>query len=92
VVEWDWTSNFEAALAALDYADRRLVEKALAKFERAPHLPGLHLEKLRGQENAWSIRASLSLRCLMSKQAGVAGVLWLFEDVGPHDIYRQVRR
>jgi plasmid maintenance system killer protein len=63
--------------------------KAIGKFEAAPALPGLRLEKLRGHDNLWSIRATGGYRILLSKTSDAEGDLWTLEDAGPHDIYRR---
>jgi hypothetical protein len=43
------------------------VLKAIQKFEHNHRLLGLHLEKLSGYENMWSIRVSLSFWVLLAR-------------------------
>ncbi len=86
------SQEFLEALVKLDRGLRDRVLNTMEKFEDSPDLPGLRLEKLSGLKNLWSIRVTRGCRIILSKQNGEDGDKWVFEDVGPHDIYRRVGR
>lgn len=84
-----YTARFLAYLKDLDRKPRERVYKTIDKFQNNPSLPGLNLEKLSGHESLWSIRITGGDRILLSKAQDEEGEIWVFENAGPHDIYRR---
>lgn len=76
----------------------RKIAKALAFLEANPHHPGLHLERIINDPNAWSIRVDRSYRISFDPErllpSGVpdwSGRIILLRVLAHDDLYRRPR-
>jgi plasmid maintenance system killer protein len=79
------TREFDTGLAHLPEPLRLKALDALERFASNPRYPGLHLEKLRGSGDRWSIRVNLRVRIVFRY---VASDSILLIGIGGHEIYR----
>ena len=85
-----FTARSERLMRKLDAANRRDADKALQSFARDPATPGLNFEKLQGHAQLYSIRVNRSYRIILRRDPD--GNFLEIINVGPHDIYRTLRR
>jgi len=88
-VEVQFTARSRRLFRKLDPQNRRDADNALATFVRDAATPGLNFEKLQGFDRLYSIRVNRNYRIILLRtDAPDSYEVW---DVGPHDIYRQLR-
>ena len=74
------TQTFWQLYAQLPREIRQAARQAYRKFREEPAHPSLHLERLRSDPRAWSVRVTLKYRAVARRQ----GDDWLWVWIGDH--------
>ncbi len=75
------TERFKKAWGQLNEQEKRLAEKALRQMIMDLRYPSLGVKKMKGTEDIWEARASLSLRLTFQIQ----GDTIILRNIGHHD-------
>ncbi len=78
------------ALRAMGEAQFRQAGVAFEQFVADPKRPGLNFEKLRGQDDLYSIRITQGDRAILRRVPDADGELFEVLLIGSHDVYRAV--
>ena len=79
-----WLPHFERDYKKLSFQEKERVNQALLKMESGLHYPSLAVKKIKGTENIWEVRASLSLRITFT----LLGNEVYLRTVGRHDVLK----
>lgn len=85
-----WSRTFEKSFRKLPAKIQDGAFRAVSNFLEDPSRPSLNLEKLRGNEDYWSIRINAGYRILLRLEPDLEGDVFRLMDIGPHDVYRRV--
>ena len=75
------TPTFRRALGRLSRRDHDAARRAYRQFLRDPNHPSLRFKKLGGHGDLWSVRASISLRAVGSRDGDE--IIWVW--IGSHN-------
>ena len=78
------TPEFWASYRALPPKIKQAARRAYQKFLDNPAHPGLHLERLRSNRQAWSVRVNQNYRAVALRFEGDA---WLWIWIGNHETF-----
>lgn len=87
MIRHPFSPQADKALRALSAENRKRAAKAFQRSQENPRHPSLNLERLRGHQNLYSIRISISHRAILRRVEGADNSYELV-DIDPHDIYR----
>lgn len=79
-----WLPRFERGYKKLSSQFKQQVNHALLKMESDLRHPSLNVKKIKGTQNIWEARASISLRITFSMEGNEI----CLRTVGQHDILR----
>ncbi len=82
-IEFRFSNRFDRSYNRLDYQDQEKVDEALELFRNNPEHPSLELEKIRGKEDIWSIRATRAIRITFNWEENTVAL----RVVGDHRVY-----
>jgi len=74
------TPHFWELYGQLPSPIRTAARQAYQKFRQDPTNPSLHLERLRFERRAWSVRVTLNYRAVALRE----GDLWIWVWIGSH--------
>lgn len=80
------TNRFRKDIKKLSADGKKKVSKAFDLLENDSDHPSLHVEKLTGTDNIWSLRLSIQLRMTFSKRNSETIIL---RRIGTHQIYQK---
>ncbi len=83
-----WTPLFEHDFSDLPATLQKRVEKTLRLLDTDFHHPSLHAKKMKGSNDVWEARVSLSYRITYQ----VSGDTLILRRVGAHDILNKESR
>jgi mRNA interferase RelE/StbE len=75
------TENFNKAWKRLDEDQKALARKAIGNMTRDIRYPALRVKKIKGTENIWEARVSLSLRITFQIDSDIITL----RNIGQHD-------
>jgi mRNA interferase RelE/StbE len=75
------TERFKKAWEQLNKGEKSLARKAITNLARDTRYPALRVKKIKGVENIWEARASLSLRITFQ----IEGNMIILRNIGHHD-------
>jgi mRNA interferase RelE/StbE len=75
------TGNFIRAWKGLNEAQKTLARKAIENLIRDIRYPALRVKKIKGKENIWEARVSLSLRITFQIEDDII----VLRNIGQHD-------
>jgi mRNA interferase RelE/StbE len=75
------TARFKKAWEQLTETDKRLARKAIARLVKDLRYPAIRTKKIKGVNNIWEARASLSLRITFQIEKDVI----ILRNIGHHD-------
>jgi mRNA interferase RelE/StbE len=75
------TEKFVKSWKGLNKAQKALARKAIENLIRDIRYPALRVKKVKGKENIWEARASLSLRITFQ----IEGDMIILRNIGQHD-------
>ena len=75
------TARFKKSWGQLAKGEKSLVRKAITNLARDIRYPALRVKKIKGVENIWEARASLSLRLTFQ----IEGNTIILRNIGRHD-------
>ncbi len=91
MARWQLGENYERRAAKqLTFKDRNRARRFLEMLGRQPVPGSLNLKPMEGCNRVlWECRAGGQNRFILRLQKDEAGVYFIVEDVGPHDIYKR---
>lgn len=75
------TARFKKAWGQLDRQEKVLARKAISNLAASLRYPSLRVKKMKGTEDIWEARASLSLRITFQ----IEGDTIILRNIGRHD-------
>jgi mRNA-degrading endonuclease RelE of RelBE toxin-antitoxin system len=78
------TRSYERGYKKLSTQNQNRVDEALTTLAKNPDHPSLNIEKVAGNKNIWSIRATQKLRITFEREGDVI----ILRKVGSHEVYR----
>jgi len=75
------TARFKKAWGQLAKGEKSLARKAITNLARDIRYPALRVKKIKGVEDIWEARASLSLRITFQ----IEGNMIILRNIGHHD-------
>ncbi|MBI4181287.1 MAG: hypothetical protein HY528_05085 [Chloroflexi bacterium] len=75
------TARFKKAWGQLTTVEKALARKAITNLAANLRYPALRVKKIKGTENIWEARASLSLRITFQ----INGEVIILRNIGRHD-------
>ena len=85
LAEFIITNRFRKDVKKLSADGKKRLSKVLDLFEENTNHPSLHIEKIAGTQNIWSVRLSLHLRMTFNKKNTETIVL---RRIGTHHVYQ----
>jgi mRNA interferase RelE/StbE len=81
------TTRFRKDIKKLSTEGKKKLSKALDLLEENLDHPSLHIEKITGTDNIWSVRLSIHLRMTFSK---INSKTLILRRIGTHRIYESL--